>query len=111
MPASRSFQIHESDTYTSTGTGIIYGTTYVLKSFAIQVTGTGATATAWNVVIEGSLNGTNYTTILSHTEATGNGQILFSSANLYPCVYTRSRVVSLTLGPATNIVVYIAGVQ
>ena len=99
-----------SDTFTAAGNGTILGLDYACKYYSIQVTGTGATPTAWSVVLEGSLEGTNFTTILTHTDTTGNGKVLFSGTTVYPSLYFRSRVVSLTLGSATNIIVKILGV-
>lgn len=98
------------DTFTAPGNGVTQDiVNSPIKHFAIQVVGTGAVPTAWNVRLEGSLDNSNFTTILTHTEATGNGEILFSGANVYPVLYFRSRVVSLTLGLATNIVVSMVG--
>lgn len=82
-----------------------------VSEFAIQVKGVGAAATAWNVVLEGSLNGVQYTTILTHTNASGDGATLYSGAALSPSLFIRSRVVSLTLGTATAITVSILGMN
>lgn len=101
---------------TDTFTGATTGTTVDakpsgFKSFALQVKGTGASATAWNVVLEVSLDGTNYATLLTHASAEGDadGGIVWSGAADSPCLYFRSRVVSVTLGSATNLSVTIAG--
>ena len=102
---------NNAQVYTATSSGDTIGTSNVYKSFAIQVVSTDAAATAWNVVLEGSLDSVNFTTILTHTQATGDKAILFSGATLFPVKYFRSRVNSITLGSATNIVVYIIGVQ
>ena len=99
-----------SDTYTASGNGAtLNAADAIASSYSIQVVGTGAAATAWNIVLEGSLDGTNFSTMLTHTETTGNGAVLFAGANLYPSLFFRSRCVSLTLGSATDIVVYITG--
>jgi hypothetical protein len=75
-------------------------------SFGMQVKGTGAAATAWNVVLEVSLDGTNFATLLTHAsaDADSDGGIVWSGANASPVLYARSRLVSVTLGSATNVV-------
>ena len=101
-----------SDTFTGTGNGTAINCTHNPKSsFSIQVTATNEQVgvTVWNVVLEGSLNGTSYTTLLTHSATSGS--MVTSMANLYPCNYYRARCVSLTLGTATNIVVNILGLN
>jgi hypothetical protein len=99
-----------SDTYTGTGSGVtVDGTSFAPQSYLIQVKGTGASATSWTVVLEGSPDNVNFTTFLTHNTALGDGTALLSGANLYPALYFRSRVTQLTLGPATNIIVTIVG--
>lgn len=99
-----------SDTYTSTGNGTTVNvSTDPLESFSVQVKGTDAAATTWDVRLEGSLDGTNFTAILTHTNTTGDGVVLFSGTTDSPCLYFRSRCAGLVLGAATNIVVTILG--
>src|SRR5258707_813058 len=99
-----------SDTFTAAGNGVTVNvTTAPLKAFAIQVKGTGAIATSWTVVLEGSLDGTNFTTVLTDTLSTGDGTVLYSGATLYPSLYFRARCVAIVLGTATNLVVTILG--
>ena len=98
------------DTYTATGNGTTVNlTANPLQTFGVQVKGTGAAATTWDVRLEGSLDGTNFTQILQHTNTTGDGAIVFSGASYYPSLYFRSRCSGLVLGSATNIVVTILG--
>ena len=100
------------DTFTVAGNGTTVDTSmFGASGFSIQVKGTGAAATAWNVVLEGSINNSNFTTILTNTDVTGDGVVLFSGAQNYPCRFFRSRVVSITLGSATDVVVRILGRQ
>lgn len=80
-------------------------------AYSVQVAGSPAAATAWDVRLEGSLDNTNFTQILAHTNVTGDGVVLFSAANLAPALYIRSRVAGLTLTPAGSILVSILGVQ
>lgn len=99
-----------ADTFTGTGNGTTVDTsTNPLKSFSIQVKGTGASATTWDIRLEGSLDGTNFTQILQHTTADLDGIVKWSGAGLSPSLHFRSRVAALTLGAATNVVVTILG--
>lgn len=101
-----------SDTYTAAATGTAVDVSATLcKSFSIQVKCTTAAADAWNIVLEVSLDATNYTTVLTHTEASGDKVILFTAASHYPALYFRSRCVSRTLGSATNLVTTIVGMN
>ena len=101
---------NRSDTYSATGNGVTVDVSATpLKSFAVQVIGTGAAASLWDVRLEGSLDNVNFTQILQHTNTTGDGVVLYSGASLYPSLYFRSRCAGLTLGSATNVVVKILG--
>ena len=97
------------DTFTSTGNGQVANLgSHTVSSFAVQVVGTGASATSWTVLLEGSLDGVNFDTIMTHNTATGNGKMLWSGAVLYPSRYIRSNTTAVVLGSATAIVVYVA---
>ena len=97
------------DTFTAAGNGVtqrILGTPRT--KFTLKVSGTGAVPTAWNVVLEGSLDDSTYTTILTHASGVeANNELKYSGASNFAVVFFRSRVVSLTLGSATDIVVSI----
>lgn len=82
-----------------------------MKFYALQVLGIGATPTSWTVNLEGSVNNSTFTTILQHTQAIGDGILLYSGANIYPSLYIRSRVSAVSLGGATSIAVTILGTQ
>lgn len=103
-----------SDTFTVAANGTTVDRSLnPVNRFALQVKGTGAAPTAWNVVIEGSLNNTQFTTILEHSNAgefrnAADGEtVYFEMAG--PSLYFRSRLVSITLGSATNVVATIVG--
>lgn len=101
----------QSETFTATGNGTTIDISSTpLKTFTLQVVGTNGTPVVWSVILEGSLDGTNFTTILRSTDALGNGIALFSGASSYPVLYYRIRCASLTLGLATNIVAKVLGV-
>ena len=65
-----------SDTFTAAGNGATVSILdFPSKSFSISVKRTDASATAWSVVLEGSLNAVEFSTILTHVTATGDGAI------------------------------------
>lgn len=80
-----------------------------VRSHALQVKGAGAAPTAWDVVLEGSLDGTSWTTICEHSSANAQGDGTYVTNNgvnhqaawPMPALYVRVRVVSVTLGSAT----------
>lgn len=99
-----------SDTFTEAGNGVTVDCSLnPMSSFGIQVKGTGGTATAWDVRLEGSLDNTNWSTILNHTTNILDGVVLWSGAAKTPTLYVRSKVVSITLGAASNLVVTLIG--
>lgn len=97
------------DTFTATGNGVTLDRAgYPGARFALQVTGTltQVGTTVWTVILEGSLDGVTFTTILTHTyPATADGATVWQSAGVQtPCRYMRTRCSALTLGTATNII-------
>ena len=101
-----------TQTFTATGNGtVLDATNGPVKSWAIQVTGTGATPTSWDVRAEGGLNNVGFTQVVQHTTTTGDGITVYSGATLSPSLYLRIRVAGLVLGGATNIVVVLLGMQ
>lgn len=113
LPVVASFATR-SDTYTTAANGTTVDmSARPCRRFAIQVKGTSAAASAWNVVIEGSLNNTQFTTILEHSNAgeirnAADGETVYFDTAV-PWLYFRSRLVSITLGSATNVVATIVG--
>lgn len=103
----------QPDTYTATGNGAtIDASASPLKFYSIQVKGTGAAATTWDVRLEGSNDNVNFQQIIQHTQVTGDGALAFAAdAIVRPCLYFRSRCAALVLGGASNIVVTITGIQ
>jgi hypothetical protein len=99
-----------SDTFTGTGNGTAVDSSAGAKQwFGIQVKGTGAAATSWTANLQASLDGTNYSTILTHANTTDtDGSIAWISTPA-PALYFRSNVSAVSLGSATNIVVTIVG--
>jgi len=97
-----------TDTYVAAGNGVTVVSAAVYRSFGIQVKATGA-VTSWDVRLEGSLNGVQFTTIIQHTNADGDG-ITKWNVNQSANANFRSRCVAIVLGGGTNVVVTILGV-
>jgi hypothetical protein len=99
-----------SDTFTTTANGTAVNVADVpVGHFGLQVKQTG-TVTSWTVVLEVSLDGTNYATVLTHTKTdNGDGAIAFSGPNKYPALHFRARCSAITLGGGTNVVATIVG--
>lgn len=105
------YERDRQDIFTVPANGTVLDVSLVPCSrFALQVSGTGAAPTAWSVVLEASLDNVNFSTILTHASLDGDANGATKWQALPAAVkYFRSRDVSITLGPATNIVVNILG--
>lgn len=98
-----------SDTFAATGNGTtVTATTAPKQNFALQVVQTD-TVDAWTVLLEGSLDNSTFSTLISHTEADGTGTM--KQATGKPCLYYRTRCSALTLGAGTNVVATILAMQ
>jgi len=101
-----------SDTFTGTTSGTtVDRSNDPVRLFSVEVVGTGGVATSWDVRLECSLDNANFTQVLQHTQATGNGVTVSSGSTNFPCTFFRSRTAALTLGSATNIIVYVVGMH
>jgi len=99
------------DVFTATGNGTaVIMTLNPCRDYAIQVKGTGGAPTTWDVRLEGSLDGVNFSQIIAHTNVSGDGVVAFS-IDPAPCLYFRSRCAGLVLGGASNIYVTILGMH
>ena len=74
------------------------------SKYAIQAKGVGAAPTSWTAILEGSLDSTNWTTLISHTTPDGSTQFAVDK----PATSVRLNLSTLSLGSATAINVYIA---
>lgn len=102
----------QSASYTTTGAGTTVDVhLFPFENFGVQVVGVGATPTSWTVNLEGSLDGTNFTTILTHDTEIGDKNVIWLGANRSPVLYFRVNVASLTLGSATSITVVAIGTK
>jgi hypothetical protein len=94
-----------TDTFTTAANGTTRTMTDIpVSRFSMQLKGTGAAASAWNVVVEVSLDGTTFTTILTHANTTHADGATITMLMVSPVLYFRARCVSVTLGGATNVV-------
>lgn len=74
------------------------------KSFSLQATKTGS-ITSWTILLEGSIDGVTFTTILTHTNvAPGDGAIIASGATITPVKYWRLRSSAFSIGTGTNVI-------
>lgn len=103
-------KVTRQETFTTATAGTAQDVTAQgFSKFALQCAQTG-TVTSWTVVLQVSLDGTNYSTILTHTKADdGDGVVIFTGPNRYPALYFRSNCTELTLGGGTNVVATIVG--
>jgi len=100
-----------ADSFTAAGNGLLIDTSLrPVSVFTVTVEGVGVAATSWDVRLEGSLDGTNFTQILQHTQVTGDKQSVYSGSNRNPCLFFRSRCAGLVLGAASAIKVTVLGV-
>lgn len=91
-----------TSTFTLAASGTTQYTGFPVSKFAIMVTKTGA-ITSWTVNLEGSLNGSTFTTLVSHTNAApGDGLTTFTIDK--PVLYWRLTCSAIVLGGGTNII-------
>jgi hypothetical protein len=83
------------------------------KHFSLQVEGKDGLLSYWQVTLEGSLDGVNWDVILTHSKASGQseGQIVRTSQDYFPVLYTRINPVTFTLDTATKIRITSLAVQ
>lgn len=99
------------DTFTSTGNGTTVDASFnPISNFTLSVTTTGPVS-LWTVILEGSIDGDNFSTMTIHTNLLGNGATIFPGVNVTPCLYFRVRCSALTLGLGTSVVVTTLGAQ
>ena len=91
-----------SDSYTTTGNGVTVSAPLPASNFALQCISVGGIATTWTIILEGSIDGVTFSTLITHTNITGDSVTLWTSTPA-PCRSFRSRCSSLTLGPATSV--------
>lgn len=76
-------------------------------TYAVQVKGVAVAASAWTVLLEGSIDGANWTTIATHNAT--DGSIVWETTGK-PTFFVRVNVSALTLGSAASINVTVLAV-
>lgn len=100
----RAEAIDKTESFVATGVSVApTELPWSLGTFALQIVEVGGTLTAWDVRLEGSLDGVSWSTIRTHVTGDGAGATVFTGANRYSPRYVRVNVSGLTLGTATSI--------
>ena len=92
-----------TENFTAAASGASTELRFATSSLSLQVVGVGAAPTAWSVSLQGSNNNANWTNLLMHITADGNGANVFTGSNRFPIRYVRVNVTALVLGGATSI--------
>lgn len=82
-----------------------------LKFYSLQVKGASAAATAWTLTLEGSNDGTNWTTFFTHGTADVDGTVKQSGTAPLAAKFLRLNLSALTIGAAVSLNVYLSGVE
>lgn len=107
LPVNATAYVTRGDTFSGTGTTSFFGGgVKPYKYYAIQVTGSGAPATAWSVNLELSLDSVGWTSVITHATGDGDGKTKWMPTTLpmAPAFFLRSNCTALTLGGASNII-------
>lgn len=101
-----------ADTFSTVTTGATQdvGAGNLVKTYSIVVKGTVVAPTLSTVNLEVSLDGTNWTVLLTVLQ-TLDGIMTATGDVLVPARFFRSNTTALTLGSATNIVVTVAAMK
>lgn len=101
-----------SDSYTTAANGTtVDASAKPPKYFSVQVKGVGGAGTVWDIRLECSLNGTDFSQVIQHTNTDTDGFVK-SLTTPFPCLYFRSRASgAVTLGGASALVATIIGSQ
>jgi hypothetical protein len=101
---------HAQDTYVAAADGVAIAHAVGIKCYGLSVVATGA-VTSWDVRLEVSVDGTNFTQVIQHTQADGTGVAKWNPATipLAPGLAFRSRCAAIVLGAGTNVIVDIVG--
>jgi len=101
--------IYASFNFTTTGTSEeIDCTERPISQFSIQATSSGS-PTLWTAILEGSINGSNWDSMITNTNVIGLNIIQVTPIG--PVRYFRVRVTSLTLLSAPSININVFGVR
>src|SRR3954466_12488199 len=67
--------------------------------YGVQVKGVGGVTTSWTLTVEGSNDQANWTILATHNAS--DGSTVFAVDK--PCLYVRSNLSAVTLGPASAV--------
>lgn len=82
----------------------------IYRDFAIQCKAQGA-VTSWTILLEGSLNGEDFDTILEHTDVDPmDGKILWLGNVCAPTKYYRVNCTAIVLGAGTSVTAWAVGI-
>src|ERR1043165_1977149 len=70
-----------------------------VHKYEVQLKGVGAAPTSWTLTLEGSLDGVNFSTLITHNAGDGSTQWTTEK----PCLYVRANLSALSLGSATSV--------
>lgn len=74
-----------------------------MKYYALEVKASTGAASAWDVRLEGSLDGSNWTGIMTHQTGDGDGTTKVSTSPvIFPAAWLRVRLNSLTFGSSAS---------
>lgn len=76
-------------------------------TYAVSVKGASAAATSWTVLLEGSLDAVNWTTITTHNAT--DGSTVWETTGK-PAMFVRPNVTALSIGSAVSIAVIVVAV-
>lgn len=96
--------IDKTDTFITTGAAAAQTVTgNPMSQCALQVTKTG-NVTSWIVLLKGSIDGVNWSTILTHDSSVEpSGETIWPANERFLCNYFRTECTALTLGAGTNV--------
>lgn len=96
--------LKQSESFTAAGNGTSKDLSIEPgRNYSLQVKGHSAAATAWNVVLEGSLDGVNFFVLATHANTTpqADGDLVFAVDKV--ACFARARCASVTLGSAGSL--------
>lgn len=76
----------------------------VFRTFSLEVATPSGAITSWSVNVEGSLDGVNWTSLVTHSANIGSTVFAVDK----PCNFMRANVTALSLGTAPSVTVIIA---
>ena len=104
------YAFEQTEVFDSSGDGNEVLANLIMKYYSLQVVGVGIAPNSWNVDLQVSSNGIDWSTIMTHATGLGNGEIYWSGNQMFPSRKMRAKVNSVDLGTATGLKVTIIGV-